>query len=186
MMESFLRTYRESPVNKVPVEVVGPQVCSKVLKLPPSQINSYPQVSLWPPALKDFAPEHVEYWWNSKDGILDSTGVKKPNAEVRLTRSMPSSPHPPPPPPPVPPSHPDPDPFPTRSSTHHLEARASLNSWRSPRPGALECHNKGHTCPYMPIHISRGHGDTYFEGLMGSVFAALYGWASSFNRSYLK
>ena len=33
---------------------------------------------------------------------------------------------------------------------------------------------------------NRGHGGNYFEGLLASMFPGLYGWASSFNRLYLK
>ena len=45
-----------------------------------------PQVQLWPPQLKDFNSGHLEYFFNSKDGILDSTGAKKPEAKVTLTK----------------------------------------------------------------------------------------------------
>ena len=80
-------------------------------------IFSNPQVSLWPSALEDFAPKHLEYLLNAKDGILDSMGDKKADAKVKLFCQSPissssilitflvpfiliPSSHPPPPPPP--------------------------------------------------------------------------------------
>jgi hypothetical protein len=32
--------------------------------------------------VKEFSPEHLEYFFNSEDGVLDSNGEKKVNAKV--------------------------------------------------------------------------------------------------------
>ena len=40
------------------------------------------QVSVWPTNVKEFSPEHLEYFFNSEDGVLDSNGEKKVNAKV--------------------------------------------------------------------------------------------------------
>ena len=37
---------------------------------------------VWPKNVKEFSPEHLEYFFNSEDGVLDSNGVKKMDAKV--------------------------------------------------------------------------------------------------------